>query len=71
MYLLHYKLKGRTKTVMAPTIPAAHNLFIKDYGEAAVEVKKVKIEKQTDPLFSMVLSYTTYRDYFAKPMEQL
>jgi hypothetical protein len=56
---------------MAPTIPAAHNLFIKDYGEAAGEVKKVKIENQTDTLFSMVLSYTTYRDYFAKPMEQL
>ena len=45
MYVITYKLPGREKTFTAPTIPAAHKLFIKDYAEAAGEVKKVKIEK--------------------------
>ncbi len=45
MYICTYKLPGRKKTFTAPTIPAAHKLFLKDYGEAAGEVKKVKIEK--------------------------
>ena len=65
MYQCTYKLPGREKTFVAPTIPEAHKLFIKDYAEAAGEVKKVKIEKQDDPLFLMVVSYTTYRDFFA------
>jgi hypothetical protein len=71
MYQCTYKLPGREKTFTAPTIPEAHKLFIRDYAEAAGEVKKVKIEKQNDPLFLMVVSYTTYRDYFAKPIEVL
>ena len=71
MYQCTYKLPGREKTFVAPTIPEAHKLFIIDYAEAAGEVKKVKIEKQNDPLFLMVVSYTTYRDYFAKPIEVL
>jgi len=71
MYQCTYKLPGREKTFCAPTIPEAHKLFIRDYAEAAGEVKKVKIEKQNDPLFLMVVSYTTYRDYFAKPIEVL
>ena len=71
MYQCTYKLPGREKTFVAPTIPEAHKLFIRDYAEAAGEVKKVKIEKQNDPLFLMVVSYKTYRDYFAKPIEVL
>ena len=67
MYVITYKLPGREKTFTAPTIPAAHKLFIKNYAEAAGEVKKVKIEKQEDPLFLMVVSYPTYRDFFANP----
>jgi len=67
MYQCTYKLPGREKTFVAPTIPEAHKLFIRDYAEAAGEVKKVKIEKQNDPLFLMVVSYTTYRDFFANP----
>ena len=71
MYQCTYKLPGREKTFVAPTIPEAHKLFIKNYAEAAGEVRKVKIEKQNDPLFIMVVSYTTYRDYFAKPKNDL
>jgi len=67
MYQCTYKLPGREKTFCAPTIPEAHKLFIRDYAEAAGEVKKVKIEKQDDPLFLMVVSYPTYRDFFANP----
>jgi len=67
MYICTYKLPGREKTFTAPTIPAAHKLFLKDYGEAAGEVKKVKIEKANDPNFLMVVSYPTYRDIFANP----
>ena len=70
MYQCTYKLPGREKTFVAPTIPEAHKLFIKDYAEAAGEVKKVKIEKQEDPLFLMVVSYPTYRDFFANPKAQ-
>ena len=57
MYQCTYKLPGREKTFVAPTIPEAHKLFIKDYAEAAGEVKKVKIEKQEDPLLQ-ILNYT-------------
>lgn len=71
MYQCTYKLKGREKTFVAPTIPAAHKLFIKDYAEAAGEVRKVKIEKQNDPLFLMVVDYPTYRDFFAKPKNDI
>ena len=67
MYVVTYKLPGREKTFMGPTIPEAHKLFIKDYAEAAGEVKKVKIEKNGDPNFLMVVSYPTYRDVFANP----
>jgi len=67
MYVVTYKLPGREKTFTAPTIPAAHKLFIKDYAEAAGEVKKVKIEKNDDPNFLMVVSYPTYRDFLANP----
>ena len=67
MYQCTYKLPGREKTFVAPTIPAAHKLFMKDYAEAAGEGRKVKIEKQEDPLFLIVVSYTTYRDIFANP----
>lgn len=67
MYQCTYKLPGREKTFVAPTIPEAHKLFMKDYAEAAGEVKKVKIEKQEDPLFLIVVSYTAYRDFFANP----
>ena len=67
MYVVTYKLPGREKTFTAPTIPEAHKLFIKDYAEAAGEVKKVKIEKNEDPNFLMVVSYPTYRDVFANP----
>ena len=70
MYVITYKLPGREKTFTAPTIPAAHKLFIKNYAEAAGEVKKVKIEKQEDPLFLMVVDYPTYRDFFANPKAQ-
>ena len=71
MYVVTYKLPGREKTFTAPTIPAAHKLFMKDYAEAAGEVKKVKIEKQEDPLFLMVVSYPTYRDFLANPKIKL
>ena len=71
MYQCTYKLKGRTKTFTAPTIPEAHKLFIRDYAEAAGEVRKVKIEKQNDPLFVMVVDYITYRDFFAKPKNDI
>ena len=57
MYQCTYKLPGREKTFVAPTIPEAHKLFIKDYAEAAGEVKKVKIEKQNDPLFLILATY--------------
>ena len=70
MYVVTYKLPGREKTFTAPTIPAAHKLFIKDYAEAAGEVKKVKIEKNEDPNFLMVVSYPTYRDFFANPQNK-
>ena len=67
MYQCTYKLPGREKTFVAPTIPEAHKLFMKDYAEAAGEVKKLKIEKNGDPNFLMVVSYPTYRDVFANP----
>jgi len=67
MYICTYKLPGREKTFQGETIPAAHKMFIKDYAEAAGQVKKVKIEKTTDPGFLMVVSYPTYRDVFANP----
>ncbi len=67
MYVITYKLPGREKTFMGPTIPEAHKLFIKDYAEAAGEVKKVKIEKNEDPGFLIILNYETYRDFFANP----
>ena len=67
MYQCTYKLPGREKTFVAPTIPEAHKLFMKDYAEAAGEVKKVKIEKNGDQNFLMVVSYPTYRDVFANP----
>ena len=44
-----------------------HKKFIKDFAEAAGQVKKVKIEKANDPSFLIVLNYETYRDFFAKP----
>ena len=71
MYVVTYKLRGREKTFTAPTIPSAHKLFIKDYAEAAGEVRKVKIEKNEDPLFLMVVDYPTYRDFFAKPKNDI
>ena len=71
MYICTYKLPGREKTFVAPTIPAAHKLFMKDYAEAAGEVRKVKIEKLNDPLFLMVVDYPTYRDFFAKPKNDI
>ncbi len=67
MYICTYKLPGREKTFQGETIPAAHKMFIKDYAEAAGQVRKVKIEKPTDPGFLMVVSYPTYRDVFANP----
>jgi len=67
MYVITYKLPGREKTFTGPTIPEAHKLFIKDYAEAAGEVKKVKIEKNEDPGFLIILNYETYRDFFANP----
>ncbi len=72
MYQCTYRFKGKEKTTLsftAPTIPDAHKLFLKDFAPLAGEVRKVKIEKQNDPLFLMIVSYTTYRDYFAKPKE--
>ena len=71
MYICTYKLPGRKKTFTAPTIPAAHKLFLKDYGEAAGEVKKVKIEKTDDPLFKIVIDYHIYRDLLAQPERQI
>ena len=71
MYICTYKLPGREKTFQGETIPAAHKLFIKDYAEAAGEVRKVKIEKLNDPLFLMVVDYPTYRDFFAKPKNDI
>ena len=56
MYVITYKLPGREKTFTGPTIPEAHKLFIKDYAEAAGEVKKVKIEKNEDPGFLIILN---------------
>ena len=67
MYICTYKLPGREKTFTAPTIPAAHKLFLKDYKEAAGEVKKVIIKKDLDPGFNITTNYETYRDLFAKP----
>jgi len=67
MYICTYKLPGREKTFQGETIPAAHKMFIKEYAEAAGQVRKVKIEKTTDPGFLMVVSYPTYRDVFANP----
>ena len=66
-YICTYKLPGREKTFQGETIPQAHKKFIKDYAEAAGQVKKVKIEKTNDPGFLMVCNYETYRDFFAKP----
>ena len=43
MYLITYKLPGREKLLMGPTIPEVHKLFIRDFAEAAGEVKKVII----------------------------
>lgn len=68
-YVCTYKLPGREKTFQGLTIPQAHKKFIKDYAEAAGQVKKVKIEKTNDPGFLMICSYEMYRDYFAKPKE--
>ena len=53
------------KNSRGETIPS--KMFIKDYAEAAGQVRKVKIEKTTDPGFLMVVSYPTYRDVFANP----
>ena len=66
-YICTYKLPGREKTFQGNSIPEAHQKFIKDYAEAAGQVKKVKIEKTNDPGFLMVCNYETYRDFFAKP----
>ncbi len=71
MYICTYKLPGRKKSFTAPTIPAAHKLFLKDYGEAAGEVKKVKIEKMDDPLFSIDIAYHIYRDLLAQPEKEM
>jgi hypothetical protein len=70
-YICTYKLPGREKTFQGNSIPEAHQKFIKDYAEAAGEVKKVKIEKNEDPGFLIILNYETYRDFFAKPKEVL
>ncbi len=67
MYICTYKMPGRVKTFSGDTVPAAHKMFLKEYAEAAGEVRKVKIEKTTDPGFLMVVSYPTYRDVFANP----
>ena len=69
-YICTYKLPGREKTYHGNTIPEAHQKFIKDYAEAAGEVRKVKIEKTNDPGFLMVCNYETYRDFFAKPNQR-
>ena len=66
-YQCTYKMPGREKTFCGETIPQAHKKFIKDYAEAAGQVKKVKIEKTNDPSFLMVCNYETYRDYYANP----
>jgi len=66
-YICTYKLPGREKTFQGNSIPEAHQKFIKDYAEAAGQVRKVKIEKTNDPGFLMVCNYETYRDFFAKP----
>nr|BAR34727.1 hypothetical protein [uncultured Mediterranean phage uvMED] len=65
MYVVTYKLPGREKTYSAKTIPLAHKEFLKNYAEAAGQVKKVNIEKYNEPNFKIVVSYPTYRDYFA------
>ena len=67
MYICTYKLPGREKSFSGETVPAAHKMFLKDYAEAAGQVRKVKIEKTNDPGFLMVVSYPTYRDIFANP----
>jgi len=67
MYICTYKLQGREKLLAGETIPMVHKKFIKDFAEAAGQVKKVKIEKANDPSFLIVLNYETYRDFFAKP----
>ncbi len=67
MYQCTYKLPGREKTFVAPTIPEAHKLFLKDYAEAAGQVRKVRIEKTNDPGFLLICNYETYRDFYAKP----
>ncbi len=67
MYLITYKLPGREKLLMGPTIPEVHKLFIRDFAEAAGEVKKVIIRKDLDPGFEIKTNYETYRDLFAKP----
>ena len=53
MYICTYKLPGKRKDFSREKtlIPAAHKMFIKDYAEAAGQVRKVKIEKTTDPGF--------------------
>ena len=70
MYVVTYKLPGREKTYSAKTIPLAHKEFLENYAEAAGQVKKVNIEKYNEPNFKIVLSYPTYRDYFANPKAQ-
>ena len=33
MYLITYKLPGREKLLMGPTIPEVHKLFIRDFTD--------------------------------------
>ena len=68
MYIVTYKMKNREKTYSGDTVPQAHKEFLKNYAEAAGEVKKVIIEKGADYNFKIVTSYPTFRDYFAKPI---
>ena len=74
MYQCTYRFKGKEKTTLsftAPTIPAAHKLFLKDFASLAGEVRKVKIEKTDDPLFTIDIAYHIYRDLLAQPERQI
>ena len=60
LYLgVSYEMQERDKVKIGPEVYFSTHSSGMD--------KKVKIEKQEDPLFLMVVSYPTYRDFFANP----
>ena len=61
MYICTYKLPGRKKSFTAPTIPAAHKLFLKDYGLNFNLVKGKKLRRLS---YGELLNRDYYRGRF-------